>query len=343
MPELSQITRRTTALSHTESTTPEPEDSEATDIDATSIDVTDIEASSIEVTDIEAADIDASNTEASEAEAMFLMLAGVAEPHRSLLGTSAVRMDDGVVLAMANDPVDYWSKALGFGLDSAISGDLVQRIVDRFVECGVASATLQFAPHLLPEDWHLIRARYGLEAESTWVKMVGVVAPESPPVSFPGVTPAPELEAADPSGGLRIGRVDPSDIAEWAHVIVTGFGMPSEHLPSLLVGAAKSPSTHAFAAWDGDSMVAGASLVVRGEVGHLAGAATLASHRGRGAQSALIAARIQAARDTGVCTLYAETGKPERTGDNSSLNNLIRAGLWPLYDRINWRWTAGVR
>jgi len=51
-------------------------------------------------------------------------------------------------------------------------------------------------------------------------------------------------------------------------------------------------------------MVAGASLVVHNNVGHLAGAATLASARGRGAQSALIAARVQTARELGVrrCT-----------------------------------------
>jgi GNAT superfamily N-acetyltransferase len=275
------------------------------------------------------------NTEASEAEALFLMLDGVAEPHRSVLGTSAVRFDGGVVLAMSNDPVNYWNKALGFGFDSAISGHLVQRIVDRFVKCRVTSATIQIAPHVIPTDWDTISARHGLTAESAWVKLVGVVTAE------PAAEPKTALErTADPMGELRIGPVDPGDIPEWAHVIFTGFGMPSEHLPSLLVAAASSPSTHAFAAWDGDRMVAGASLVVRGEVGHLAGAATLASHRGRGAQSALIAARVGAARDAGVCTLYAETGKPDRAGENSSLNNLIRAGLWPLYDRVNWRWNA---
>jgi len=275
------------------------------------------------------------NSESSEAEAMFLMLANVAEPHRSALGTSAVRFSGGVVLSMAHDPVNYWSKALGFGFESPIDAHLVQRIVDTFLAAGVTSAIIPLAPHVLPPDWMIIAARHGLTAESTWVKLAGEPLP----------APIFELASVSPTGGnsdddLRIDRVEPADIAEWANVIVSGFGMPPAQLSSLLVAAANSAETYPFAAWDGNLMVAGASLVVQGDVGHLAGAATLASARGRGAQSALIAARVQTARELGVRRLYAETGMPANPGENSSLNNMTRAGLRPLYERINWRWSA---
>jgi GNAT superfamily N-acetyltransferase len=275
------------------------------------------------------------DSELSEAEAMFVMLSDVAEPHRTALGTSAVRFAGGVVLSMAHDPVNYWSKALGFGHTSPVDTDLIQRIIDTFLTAGVTSATLQLAPHVLPADWMAIAARHGLQAESTWVKLAG--EPPSARVGEAAIVPA----AKDSAGNnLRIGRVERADINEWATVIFRGFGMPPAQLSSLLVAAASSPSTHPFAVWDGDFMVAGASLVVRGDVGHLAGAATLESARGRGAQRALIAARVQAAREFGVRRLYAETAKPNRPGGNTSLNNLSRAGLQPLYERTNWRWTA---
>lgn len=263
------------------------------------------------------------NGEASEAEAMFLMLAGVAEPQRTILGTAAVRFAGGVVLSMAHDPVNYWSKALGFGVESPIDNDLVQRIIDTFAESGVDSATIQIAPQLLPMEWTEICAAHGIEAEGQWIKLAG----------------APDSVGSDRSD-LRVGRVAPADIPDWSNVIFAGFGMPTDHLPALLVGAAESTQMQPFAVWDGDTMVAGASLVTHGDIGHLAGAATLPAFRGRGAQSALIAARIRAARYSGIRRLYAETGKPEQPGSNSSLNNMIRAGLQPLYERTNWRWTA---
>jgi hypothetical protein len=36
--------------------------------------------------------------------------------------------------------------------------------------------------------------------------------------------------------------------------------------------------------------------------------------------------------------LVAETGKPAGGASNSSLNNMLRAGMRPLYMRENWIW-----
>jgi hypothetical protein len=93
-----------------------------------------------------------------------------------------------------------------------------------------------------------------------------------------------------------------------------------------------------FAAWDGDDMIAAANLFVRGEIGSLNSAATLPGHQNQGAQSALLAARARAAAAAGCRWLVAETGKPEEGASSPSMNNLLRAGLKPLYDRQNWSW-----
>ncbi|MCO8273957.1 hypothetical protein M1L60_25490 [Actinoplanes sp. TRM 88003] len=69
-------------------------------------------------------------------------------------------------------------------------------------------------------------------------------------------------------------------------------------------------------------------------------AATLPSHRGRGAQSALIAARAAAAAEAGCRHVHAETWKPADGAPNPALANLLRAGLTPLYERDNWVWRA---
>jgi len=258
--------------------------------------------------------------ERAEAAWFFDWLTGTPEPARSVLQTHTKNlMAGGIATSMGNDPVSYWSKALGF--DRPIDRTTVVEIVDFYRSHGTTSATIQVAPELLPPDWDEICAEFGLTSSSSWVKLSG----------------SSEVAAAVPSG-LRVGKVGPQDLVEWADTVFRGFGMPSQHLASLAVESARRGFIQPFGVWADKALVAGASLAIVGEVGALLGAATLPEYRGRGAQRALIAIRAQAARSAGIKRLTAETGRPEVGGANHSLNNLLKAGLTPLYDRINWDW-----
>jgi hypothetical protein len=66
----------------------------------------------------------------------------------------------------------------------------------------------------------------------------------------------------------------------------------------------------------------------------------LPEFQGRGAQSALIAARMRAAIDAGCGLLVAETGDEQPGEHNTSLHNLLRLGFRVLYKRQNWVWRA---
>lgn len=261
--------------------------------------------------------------ERSEADALHLWVSGVPEPEREILGTSATRIGGGVVCSMANDPTGYWSKALGFGFERPVDSDLIGEVVDFYRAAGTAAATLQIAPAKLPDDWDEICQRFGITRENSWVKLSGGVDIAERPLS-----------------GLRVGAVPAEEISEWAHVVFRGFGMPEEHLAAMAIASTESPRVHPFAVWDGGRLVAGACLVMRGTSGHLFGAATLADYRNRGAQTALIASRAQAAKAAGATRLFAETWVPAPGQVNASLSNMLRAGLTPLYERANWRWTA---
>ena len=266
--------------------------------------------------------------ERSEAEALFLWLSGLPEPQRTTLGTSAVRLAGGVVCSMANDPVSYWSKALGFGFESPVDGDLVRSVVGVFRERGVAGATIQIAPQNLPSDWAAICAEHGLTRGHSWVKLAAEVD---------------SIVVEPRESRLRVGPVAADQVAQWADVVFSGFGMPPADLGRMAESSTRSPNSLPFAAWLGDEMVAGASLFLHGETAHLFGASTLPGFRGLGAQSALIAARARAAREAGARWLVGETGKPSADGESSSLSNMLRAGLTPLYERDNWEWSDTAR
>ncbi len=73
-----------------------------------------------------------------------------------------------------------------------------------------------------------------------------------------------------------------------------------------------------------------------GGAGWLGVAATRIEYRGRGAQSALLAARIDRARQIGLELVVTETGAPEHGEPGPSYRNILRAGFEPAYVRPNY-------
>jgi GNAT superfamily N-acetyltransferase len=101
-----------------------------------------------------------------------------------------------------------------------------------------------------------------------------------------------------------------------------------------MVGA---PGWHCFLAWAEDTPAATGSLYVDGTTAWLGVGFTHPDFRRRGAQSALLAARVEAARTLGATVMTTETGErlPDRPA--SSYNNILRAGFREAYLRPNWR------
>ena len=90
---------------------------------------------------------------------------------------------------------------------------------------------------------------------------------------------------------------------------------------------------HCFVAFDGDEPAGAGALYVAGKTGWVGIGATVPEHRGKGAQSALIAKRIEAAAELGCEVVVSETGKPIDGRAGPSYRNLVRAGLEPVYVR----------
>jgi GNAT superfamily N-acetyltransferase len=90
-----------------------------------------------------------------------------------------------------------------------------------------------------------------------------------------------------------------------------------------------------FVAFDGDEPAGAGALFVTGTVGWLGIGATVPKHRGKGAQSAVIAKRIEAAAALGCEILVSETGKPV-DGRAGPPYRLVRAGFESAYVRRNY-------
>lgn len=263
----------------------------------------------------------ARTAETAEAEFMLALSEAAPEEVRATLGMRAGRVAGGIVCTMEHDPMGgFWSKALGHGFDRPIDGDVLDEILEAFREGGIAVGAVQTSPLADPPGWPDLFASRGLVAGRTWVKFL---------------RPTSNLPSSDTD--LEIRPVDAQSAAAFATAYLRGFGMPPEGpFHDWFAALPTSPGWHCFGAWNADSLVASANLFVADDVGALAGAATVEEARGRGAQSALMLARMALAGDLGLRWLSTETGS-ETVGDpNPSLHNMRRLGFTELYERTNW-------
>lgn len=120
--------------------------------------------------------------------------------------------------------------------------------------------------------------------------------------------------------------------------MMTTFGFTAPGMIDMAASCVGMPNWRQYAVWDGDRIIAVGSLFINGVCAGMFGGATLPGERGRGAQSALLASRAQAAEAAGCRWLVAETGKEGPGEHNTSLHNMLRAGFEPLYERVTWLW-----
>ncbi len=263
--------------------------------------------------------------ERTEAAAMRRIVDDQTPAVQERLAMSSHRAGDGVHVVVVRDPMwGYWNKALGFC--KPVSEDLVAEVVGRGREHGVGALALQLQPRVTPEGWPAIAERHALTQGTTFVKCFGPAEPH-----------AVETD-------LSITRLGPEHAADFVRIMAVGFGFePTDDADAMFDGAQFFDGDWAtYGAWDDDTLVAVARMLVVAETEAVAlfGAATLPEGRNRGAQGALLDARIREARDRGLRWASAETWLENEENPNPSQHNMRRAGLTEVHTRPSWVWRA---
>lgn len=135
---------------------------------------------------------------------------------------------------------------------------------------------------------------------------------------------------------LEVVKIGPDRAGDFARVVTGGFGMPDWAKP-LAANVVGRPGWSCFVAYDGNLPAGAGALFVHDGVGWLGFGATLPELRGLGAQSALLAARIEDARQQGCATVTTETGELENDRPSNSYRNIVRAGFREAGVRANYR------
>jgi GNAT superfamily N-acetyltransferase len=244
---------------------------------------------------------------------------GELEAMRSLLsGPGAEARDVGAALCTCFEATPrsaMFNRVLGLGLSRPATPDDLTDIAAFFAERGVDYG-VPLAPDARPSELPSWLEERGFRRGYAWTKFRR------------GNEPAPAVET-----DLRIERVDDGTV--FAELFMRAYAAPEVAQP-LLERVPDLAGWHCFVAFDGDAPAATGAVVVTGRVAWLGAAGTLPEFRRRGAQNALLSARIDAARREGCTELITETGEPVDGKAGGSYRNLVRAGFEPVYVRQNY-------
>ena len=255
-----------------------------------------------------------------EAEAWSQLQLALPESFRTRMGIAAHRHGRAVALITGGSAEIAVNRVIGLGVLSPISPHLIETIIRQYSSAGVERFLVQVNPQAITPEvdgWLLARgfvARPGLAKLSR----TAVAVVEVP------------LEMV-----VRVVEIDVADVGTFEAIVAAPLMVPEEMRPGI-----RSTIGHArwryYLALRDERPIAGAALYAGEEVGWCGLAATVESERGRGAQTALLARRIQDAAASGCQWVVAETPleKPDRP--NPSIRNMRRLGFEVHHQRRNY-------
>ena len=226
-------------------------------------------------------------------------------------------MESAGALAMFDGPRSPLTQTFGLGLQSCPSPDQFDTI-ERFFRDRGAVVNHETSPLA---DAALIPALAGRGYRPIEYSTVLYRPAALPP---PAVNPA-----------IRVTHPGVADTARWADIAAEGWGNENPQLGAFVRNMGRTQAAaagfHAFVAEEEGRGIAAGSLFIREGTALLAGASTIPSARRRGAQLALLAARLQYAVDCG-CDLAMIVAFP----GSGSQRNAERHDFRVAYTRVKW-------
>jgi ribosomal protein S18 acetylase RimI-like enzyme len=231
-------------------------------------------------------------------------------------GIDAATIGGALCTAIAEQPSTMLNRVVGLGLDAPATDDDLDAIESFFARHG-QPFYVSLNPKAKPSDLRSRLERRGFSTAYAWMKFTR--GPEQPP----------PIETA-----LRIEVAGREQGADFGEVVAAGYGLE----PFVAAWLAELPGTswHCYLAYDGEDPAGAAALYVHEGTGYLTFAATRAEHRRKGAQSALLTARIRDAVEAGCTTLVTETGERIPMKPSDSYRNILRFGFEEAYLRPNY-------
>lgn len=257
--------------------------------------------------------------EAVETRAWSELCEAPADAIRTAARLSLARREGFIAASAAAFDVLAFNRVIGLDPGIALDDRLVGRVAAHYRRRGVSRVFLPW-PASSPPPAALPRLVDGeIVLHNRWVKLW--------------------RDASAPAtvrSRLSFAPLAPRHAGAMTAVLASAFDFPAP-LAATFAAVIGRPGWRHFGLFDRRRLVAVAGMHLAGETAWLGPAATLASHRGRGAQQELLGRRIEAAAAAGCRLLTVETAEPTPDRPVASYRNIRRLGFVELYRRPNYR------
>ena len=230
-----------------------------------------------------------------------------------LVGGAQVAVGPGSVSLQRN-------RVRGLGVRRAASEQMIDQILDIYQAFKVRRFSFQQSPCRQYEQISGWLEKRGFRPHHAYTELVRET------------TPALAVETS-----VRVERIDKKDAGAFADVFGTVAPVPPGQLEWIKASVGVPGFSH-YLAFVGDRPAASAVVYVNGNAAWMGWAGTLTPFRRRGAQTALIAARVERAAELGAKWIVCATMEPKRGRPSGSYRNLLKCGFREAYLRPIWVW-----
>jgi GNAT superfamily N-acetyltransferase len=235
-------------------------------------------------------------------------------------GIHAADVGDALMLVSCDSQSLLFNRVIGLGERTAATDEQITKIMERYWELGARHYLVHSGAYARPVRLGRKLQQHGLTAyRRSWVKLIRPATP----------APCPDTRVA-----VRAAQL--ADAAQVASIVGPAFDLTQAEA-EIFAHLIERPRWDIFVGELDGEITSVAGMFIEGDMAYLAFAATRPGMRGKGAQRALLHARIQEAVAAGCDYVATETGFPLTADEPSpSYHNMLWSGFRPLSIRDNY-------
>lgn len=229
-----------------------------------------------------------------------------------------VEIGDALCSVSSSEPSILINRVLGLGSQATPSVGQLAEIRNLYRDAGVQRFFLHVTPGIKDEQLVENLSVAGYEKYRGWMKFSR------------GPDPIPPARS-----DLEVRRIGAEHATEFAAIVAPAFDMTPACEPAI-AALVLDNNWQLFMSFDGDDPAGTGAMYLRDDVAYMDFGATHPDFRCRGSQSAVLAARMQAALDAGCKKFVTMTGEEVPGDPQHSYSNILKRGFEEAYLRENW-------
>jgi hypothetical protein len=225
---------------------------------------------------------------------------------------------DATCFASRNEHNILVNRVLGLGSTAPVTRQQLHDIRQFYADQGVSRFFLHVVPEQFGPGRKALLTDSGFERYRGWMKFTRSVQAMQPAKT-----------------DLSLRRIDASHAGDFARTAAGAFDFSPTFQP-VIAALTEAPGWQVFMAFDNDIPAGTGALYTSDRLGYLDFGATHPDFRQRGAQTASLRLRLQAALAAGCETVVTMTGEAVPGDKQHSYRNIEKAGFQAAYLRENW-------